>query len=142
MVEKRLLIIPHLSRLIIEGRYLRLCPLFSVGFFLKMGPNKIPFDIKLPLPDKIPASNGPGNHNMLTSYNKISQPKQTKKMIQSDPSPKITFFVGNILVITKCRFSCSFNKSQSYGPETCQGNQRYQRLKGDRGNVELFTKTL
>ena len=30
MVEKRLLIIPHLSRLIIEGRYLRLCPSFSV----------------------------------------------------------------------------------------------------------------
>ena len=29
MVEKRLLIIPHLSRLIIEGRYLRLCPSFS-----------------------------------------------------------------------------------------------------------------
>ena len=34
MVEKRLLIIPHLSRLIIEGRYLRLCPSFSVDFFI------------------------------------------------------------------------------------------------------------
>ena len=30
MVKKRLLIIPHLSRPIIEGRYLRLCPSFSV----------------------------------------------------------------------------------------------------------------
>ena len=32
-------------------------------------------NIVWPLPDKIPACNGPGNHNMLTSYNKIGQPK-------------------------------------------------------------------
>ena len=76
--------------------------MLQIHYYFMPGQTNVKAEIvvQIFLPDKVPSSNCTCYYNMLASNYKISQPEKAKKVIKSNPCPKITFIVLYVTIIT------------------------------------------